>query len=304
MKNFKPDVVHTNSMMTSAYALPIAKLFGVPLINGSIRNCFHNSTVRWRIERLLLCLSDFRIANSVAGLVSRGFSPGSPKDFVVHNGVDILRSESLESQEEGSQRSGADELVRVGMVAEFRPDKDFRSFLLAALRLIDSRPNVTFVTVGNGQTIDSMKELVSHVGSRVEFLGGQKEIEKLVSSFSIGVLATFTEGISNSIMEYMMMAKPVVATDCSGTRELVLDGKTGFLVPAEDPTALADKIAFLLDNPEEARRMGEAGRKRLVEHFSLELMIDKTMEIYKHAIRCSKFRKLGETTSQAWAKDA
>ena len=54
VREFQPDVIHTNSMMSSAYALPIAKLLGVPLVNGSIRNCFQSSTLRWKIERSLL----------------------------------------------------------------------------------------------------------------------------------------------------------------------------------------------------------------------------------------------------------
>src|SRR6266550_1596269 len=91
VREFRPDVIHTNSMMTSAYALPIARLFGVPLINGSIRNCFQSSSLRWRIERALLSLSDFRIANSMAGLQSRGFWPDSTTDFVIHNGFDLAR---------------------------------------------------------------------------------------------------------------------------------------------------------------------------------------------------------------------
>ncbi len=156
------------------------------------------------------------------------------------------------------------------MIAEFRPDKDFRTFLLAALRLVSSRPNVTFVTVGDGETLTSMKELVRDAGDRIQFLGRRKDVEKIVNSLSIGVLATFTEGISNSIMEYMVMAKPVVATACSGSSELVLDGETGFLVPPGDPAALADRITYLLDHPDEARRMGQAGKKHIEEHFSLE----------------------------------
>jgi glycosyltransferase involved in cell wall biosynthesis len=137
---------------------------------------------------------------------------------------------------------------------------------------------------------------VSDAGDHVQFLGRHKDVEKITSSFSIGVLATFTEGISNSIMEYMVMAKPVVATDCGGSRELVLEGKTGFLVPPQDPVALADRIAYLLDNPDEARRMGQAGKKHIEEHFSLKTMVDKTVDIYEHAIRSSNSRGIREAS--------
>jgi glycosyltransferase involved in cell wall biosynthesis len=178
------------------------------------------------------------------------------------------------------------------MIAEFRPDKDFRTFLLAARRLLSSRQDVTFVTVGDGETLQSMRELVSDAGDRIQFLGRQKDIERIASSFSIGVLASFTEGISNSIMEYMALAKPVVATDCTGSRELVLDGETGFLVPPQDPLALAERIAYLLDNPDDALRMGQAGKRHIEKHFSLKTMVDKTVDIYQYAIQSSASRNM------------
>ena len=64
---FKPDIVHTNSLMTSAYALPLTKIFRIPLINGSIRNAFEDNGLRWKLERALLRCSDYRVANSLAG---------------------------------------------------------------------------------------------------------------------------------------------------------------------------------------------------------------------------------------------
>ncbi len=299
-KEFRPDVIHTNCMMSSAYALPTAKLMGVPLINGSIRNCFQSATTRWKVERALLALSDFRIANSTAGLRSRGFSPESPRDFVIHNGLDLSRAQDAAASI-GHDGNGHDQ---VGMIAEFRPDKDFKTFLLAARRVVNSRPNVTFMTVGDGETLAAMKELAGDAGGRIQFLGRRKDVEKIISSFSVGVLSTFTEGISNSIMEYMVMAKPVIASDCAGSREIVLEGKTGFLVPPQDPEALADRIAFLLDDPDEARRMGEAGRKHIEENFSLKTMVNKTVEIYERAMRSQNRRGFREEPARSRLRNA
>jgi glycosyltransferase involved in cell wall biosynthesis len=296
VREFKPDVIHTNSMMSSAYALPVARLLGIPIINGSIRNAFQNSSLRWKVERALLSWSDFRIANSMAGLQSRGFSLDSPKDFVIHNGFDLSRVQGMETLSDVPSNGNESGPYRVGMIAEFRPDKDFKTFLLAARQLVAGRPNVTFVTVGDGETLDAMKELVADAGDRIQFLGRRKDVEKVISSFSVGVLATFTEGISNSIMEYMVLAKPVVATNCNGSQELVQQGKTGFLVPPQDPAALAERIAYLLDHPDEARRMGKAGQKHIEEHFSLKSMVDKTVDIYEQALRASIDRSIRAAT--------
>lgn len=285
VKEFKPDIVHTNSMMSSAYALPVTKLLRIPLINGSIRNCFKNSSLRWKVERAVLSMSDFRIANSIAGFESRGFAPDSEKNFVIHNGFDMKRADSTESLGESVIHDNGNRCDQIGMIAEFRPDKDFKTFLLAARRLLKERENLIFVTVGDGETLEPMKALASDMGERVRFLGRRKDVEKITSRFSVGVLTSFTEGISNSIMEYMVMAKPVVVTDCDGSREIVREGETGFLVPPGDDIALAERISYLLDNPEEAQQMGRVGRQHIEEHFSLSGMVDKTVEIYKLAIR-------------------
>jgi len=293
VKEFRPDVIHTNGMMSSAYALPVAKLLGIPLINGSIRNAFRNSSTRWRVERTLLTLSDYRIANSMAGLDSRGFSLESNRNFVIHNGFDLSRADSVQNPTHSDNRQ------QVGMIAEFRPHKDFRTFLLAARHLLSSRSDVTFVTVGDGETLDAMKALVADAGDGIQFLGRRKDIENIINAFSIGVLATFTEGISNSIMEYMAMAKPVVVTDCQGSRELVRDGENGFIVPVGDHIALAGKIAFLLDHPEEVRRMGRIGRNDIERNFSLKTMVERTIDVYKSALQSAHAQDLKEAEERS-----
>src|SRR5450759_4978409 len=91
VKEFRPAVIHTNGLMSSFYALPVAKWHGIPLVNGSIRNTFQRRDLRWRIERVLLSWSDIRVANSAAGLRSRGLASSSGRDFVVRNGIDLAR---------------------------------------------------------------------------------------------------------------------------------------------------------------------------------------------------------------------
>src|SRR5438876_12078923 len=106
----------------------------------------------------------------------------------------------------------------------------------------------------------------------------------MVKTFDVGVLSTFTEGISNSIMEYMALRKPVVATDGGGTRELVVDGDTGTLVPPGNAAVLPTKIAYLLDNPDIASRMGRAGDASLSRELSIGRVLEKTVRLYEVAL--------------------
>jgi glycosyltransferase involved in cell wall biosynthesis len=97
----------------------------------------------------------------------------------------------------------------------------------------------------------------------------------------IGVLATFTEGISNSILEYMALGKPVVATSGGGTNEIVIDLETGFLVDQSNPKEMADKLSILLDDSILRTKMGQKGKDRIHDTFSIEKMTGQYISEYK-----------------------
>ena len=107
--------------------------------------------------------------------------------------------------------------------------------------------------------------------------------------FDIGVLLSnpdiHGEGISNSIMEYMALGKPVIASIGGGTSEIVLDGETGFLIEPKNPKQLAERIDYLLSNQTVAKKMGESGRKRIQQHFSLDKMVNETYNLYVNCLK-------------------
>jgi glycosyltransferase involved in cell wall biosynthesis len=92
------------------------------------------------------------------------------------------------------------------------------------------------------------------------------------------------EGLSNSIMEYMALGLPVVCGDGGGNPELVLDGVTGFIVPPNDPGALAERLQYLRDHEAERRVMGAAGKARILGEFSVETMVDRMLRVYTEAM--------------------
>lgn len=94
------------------------------------------------------------------------------------------------------------------------------------------------------------------------------------------VLCSETEGLSNSIIEYMLAGKPVVCTAVGGNPELVVDGETGYLVPVGDVAAITDRLSRLLENPHEAERLGVAARKRATKDFSVETMLSRHEALY------------------------
>jgi glycosyltransferase involved in cell wall biosynthesis len=279
--DFKADIVQSWELMCSIYSLPVAKVLGLRFVNA-IRNAPERLRVfesTWIRSKLTFPFSDGIVANSEAGLRSYGI--GSDRGTCIHNGFDLGRLRVLETPEGIRERFGIRTPKVVGMVAKFHPKKDNETFIRAATEVCSSRDDVTFLAIGTGKTMDHCRRLVRPAHEdRIRFLGRQLNVESLIRIFDVGVLATFTEGISNSVMEYMALSKPVVVTDGGGTRELVLDRVTGFLVPRSDPGVMAEKIQYLLDNPQEASQMGQAGRTRLETHFNLERMTKEFVDTY------------------------
>ena len=97
--------------------------------------------------------------------------------------------------------------------------------------------------------------------------------------------AELAEGCPNSIMEYMACGLPVVCTDSGGNREVVLEGRTGLIVPPLDPSAVVNALRILAQDPETARRFGQAGRERIRTAFSTREMVAKTVSVYESVLR-------------------
>jgi glycosyltransferase involved in cell wall biosynthesis len=284
LRRFRPHIIHTNSEMAMSYAWPLARLMGVKIINGTIRNAFSGSGLRWRWHKLMLHLADARVANSKAGFTSRGIPHDGPRNYVIHNGFDLGGFESRVSS--GGRKLGFDAngCKVVGMVAEFSDYKDFSTFIRAAQEVLARRRDVVFVAVGDGKNLNACRRMVSTEEKSILFLGERKDVETLVQRMDIGVLCTFTEGISNSVMEYMAAGKPVVVTNGGGSCELITDGVQGFLVPPAQPLAVAEKIELLAGDSVKARQMGLAGRKRIEQRFSIKQMTDATIRMYRETL--------------------
>lgn len=286
LKQNRPDVVHSWGGMSSVYLTPSVKLLGIPFINGIIRDApkwKHNFQPKLLRAQLTFPFSDVVLGNSQAGLDS--FKAPKSKSRVVLNGINLNRMKDLEDPKVIRERFHVKTDQVVGMVGGFNYRKDYATFLKAAELVLAEKPDVTFLPIGGGDTLEPLRSTIkAEFKDRILFPGAQQDVESIVNIFDIGVLATnanvHLEGISNSIMEYMMLSKPVIATDGGGTPEIVVDGETGYVIPPYDTQALANKILYLLEHPELARDMGLKGRRRIETAFALDKMVHTYNELY------------------------
>ncbi len=285
-KEYKPDIIHCWDSMTAVYSFPVCKILNIKLINGMITNAPEKISLtdkKWIRSRLTFPFSDIIIGNSKAGLAA--YRAPAKKSYFIHNGFDFKRIENIISNKIIRQQLNITSRYIIGMVASFSTAKDYKTFFEAAHIILDKRKDVTFIAIGsNTESSASQNHIRNDYSGYFRLLGKRSGIESYVNTFDIGVLSTFGEGISNSILEYMALGKPVVATLGGGTVELVIDNETGFLVKRSDAGELSRKMELLLDNAQLRQKMGSAGRERIKNFFNIENMMKKYVEIYNRTL--------------------
>jgi glycosyltransferase involved in cell wall biosynthesis len=170
-------------------------------------------------------------------------------------------------------------------VARLEPVKNL-PMLFDALEMLRRFDPVVWL-VGEGPYREQYEAELQRRGLResVEFLGYRYDIPELTAAADIAVLTSLKEGIPRALMQAMAVGLPVVATDVKGTREVVADGATGFLVPLGDATQLADRLAQLLESEDLRRTMGVAGVAHVRRHFDEERVTERLVDIYRNALR-------------------
>jgi len=283
-KIFKPDIIHSWELMCSVYSMPIAKLIGAKFINGIIRGAPSNFSLfksrRFLLTKITFIFSDFNLSNSYAGL--RSYKISEFKTGCIHNGFDFNRVRNINNTENIKKKHNITTKYTVGMVSRFDKRKDYATYIESAKNILQKRNDVTFLAIGDGETLHNCMNLVPIKDKEyIRFLGKQNDVESIINIFDVGVLVSFEEGISNSIMEYMALEKPVIATKHKGNEEIVIDNKTGYLIKPGGIKDLTEKIEYLIDNKDNATAMGRAGRERLEKEFSLEKMTEAYINLYE-----------------------
>lgn len=238
------------------------------------------------LEERLIRAADAVVPNSEAGrdyLIARGVRPDKVR--VIYNGLNPSRTAVSEDERSAVRRSLAlppDARV-VGIVARLDEAKDHETFLRAAAHVREQLPNTYFVIVGEGPLRPRLETRARELGlaTRALFVGSQLRVAPFIDCFDVAVLSSCDdEGCSNFLLEAMALGKPVVCTDIGGNRELVTDGKNGFLVPIKHPEGLARSIVAVLTDPARAGAMGEKARQAVHGRFTLEQMVRGYEDLY------------------------
>lgn len=204
----------------------------------------------------------------------------------IHNGINLAQWGGI------ADLIPANGKIVIATIGNIRRVKG-HDVLIRAARFLASRiPGLTFEIAGDVlepgyfQELQNLIEELS-LNNVVHFVGTVTNLRKYLAGIDIFVLPSRSEGFSNAILEAMAASVPIVATAVGGNEEAVKDGVTGYIVPKEDPCALADAIGRLLADPYQAKVMGEAGRQMVVESFTTEGMMNKISAKYRQLLQLS-----------------
>lgn len=288
-RDVEPDVVHAHDPMAvslSAMALQMpGPLPRRPLVVASRRVDFHlkrHAFSKWKYSHVDVFIAASELIKSVL------IADGVPADRidVVHDGVNLSvidKQPVVDAHAAFFLPTGA---LLVGNVAALAAHKGQKHLVAAAARVVRELPDTRFLIVGEGELRDALERQIRELGleRHVVLTGFRSDVLGLVKSFDLFVMSSVTEGLGSAILEAMACGRPVVATRAGGIPEAVTDGVTGLIVPPQDDGELARAITQLLKAPARRRAFGEAGRRRVIEAFSVERLVEGTASVYEHRL--------------------
>jgi glycosyltransferase involved in cell wall biosynthesis len=281
LRRLEPDLLHTHLVHADVYGALAASLTRTPYVSTR-----HNDD-RYQLgpfryvdrafasgARRLIAISDavrrFLVA---AGLPDRKFE-------TIHYGLDEMPS--LPSEVTPAGAGIPDEAPLALAIGRLIGQKDHATLLRAFARVHEQRPDSRLAILGEGPLRADTEALARELGLiDAVVLPGRLETHDWLARADVFVHSSRWEGFGIVLLEAMLAGLPVTATRVSAVPEIVADGKTGLLVEPGDAPALADALARLLADPARARTLGDAGRARAREEFSVSRMTDATVALYE-----------------------
>jgi glycosyltransferase involved in cell wall biosynthesis len=287
VRRLRPALVHAHSSKAGAVArLARPALPRTPLVytphGYAFAGYFERESERTRyraVERALAPLASLVLCVCEAERRLAAGIGSARRAHVVHNGIAVPPP--------GLPHPGLIALRErgpvIGLVTLLRPGKGIETLVDALPEVLDAHPDASVAIAGRGPDREQLMARAHErgVGAAVHLIGETAGPLPLLTGTDVFVSASWAESFPYNVLEAMAVGLPVVGTDVGGTAEAVAHGQTGLIVPPRDPQALAAAIRVLLDDPVRGRTLGQAGRRRVEERFSVRRMLDGTVDLYR-----------------------
>jgi glycosyltransferase involved in cell wall biosynthesis len=262
------DVLHLHGYGATTFGRMAAALRGIPAILHEHANLTDTPWFQKVADRLLEPYTDIALAvsRSTADFVMKARLVPPSKVKVVYLGVPL---------DEFSRERGAAEIAQarrdlgigpgdfaIGTITRLHESKGNSFLIAAAARVVRERPQARFFLAGEGPLLRDLEAQAAQLGlgDRFVFAGFRRDVPAALSAFDLSVFPSLWEGTPLTAFEALAMGKPVVATDADGLLDILTPGHDAVIVPKRDAVALADKIVWAMDHPEQRARLGAASR--------------------------------------------
>jgi glycosyltransferase involved in cell wall biosynthesis len=294
LRELRADIVHTHSSKAGIIGRYAAAKAGLPAVHTIHGASFHRgqsvlaSGVYRRLERWAARRTDafISVCDSLTDQYVNAEIAPRDKFTTVYSGMDVdpflnpPRGRADVRQELGL----APEHVAVAKVARLFHLKGHKFLIEAARLVVDRCPNVRFVLIGDGILREEFEQRISELGLSEHFiltgLVPPEQIPELINASDIVAHTSEWEGLARVVPQGLIAGKPVVSYDVDGAREVVIPGETGYLLPVEEITGLADAICELAASSELRDRLGKNGRERFADIFRHQTMTAQIREVY------------------------
>jgi glycosyltransferase involved in cell wall biosynthesis len=293
MRAWRPAIVHTHTAKAGLLGRLAARAARVPTVvhtfHGHVLHGYFSppkEKVFRGLEAFLARAADALVAVSDSvkrDLVELGVAP-APKIRVIPLGLELgaLASALPRGTLRREAKIPADAPL-VGIVGRLVPIKDVPSFLSAARRVRERRPDARFAVVGDGEERAALEQQSTSLGlaDAVHFFGWRRDLAAVYGDLDVVVNASRNEGTPVALIEALAAGRPVVATAVGGTRDLLGKDERGLLVPPGEPEALAQAVVAVLEGSEASRRRAQAGREHVLTQHSSERLFQDMDALYR-----------------------
>ena len=300
MRREKPDIVHTHTAKAGTLGRMAAICAGVPIkihtFHGHVFDGYFSpmkARVFLAIEKFLAIFTDRVITVSALvrdEIVNKLKVVKASKCVVVPLGFELNRFLQCENHKGAFRRElniGPNTLL-IGIVGRLVPIKNHKMFLDAVKNISHKNTNlgVKFVIIGDGECAFSLKKYSQEQGieNDVIFTGWKKDLASVYADLDVVALTSLNEGTPVSLIEAMACAKPVIATDVGGVKDIVIDGENGFLVKSNDIEGFSDKLIDLLSDKAKRDRFGMCGRESVKTKYSKERLVKDIEVLYEECL--------------------
>ena len=285
----RPDIVHTHLIHGDLYGTLAARLAGVSAAVSTKHNdnafrqrsfyAWLNRALARRQDRIITISHHLkRFCIEVEGLPEEKIVP-------IHYGLD---SHAFLQADGGGDDLRATfgispDVPLIGVVGRLTEQKGHRYLLEAFSQVIASLPSAHLLVAGDGKLRSALERQVARLRlmHHVTFAGWRQDVAQVMSTMDVLAMPSLWEGFGLVLLEAMAASRPIVASRVSAIPEIVAHGETGLLVPPQDVESLARALLALLSEPSRAHEMGQRGRRRLKEHFSVARMVEQTQAVYE-----------------------